>query len=109
MASVEGHIHVINRLLLDSRIDHVVGYYQVYQVLIQKGDLDMIKCLVKEYKIELSGLNSFAIIVASRHGHLDVVDYLLKDEKIDPATSNNSAIRSGLRERTVTSTSLNDF
>src|SRR5690349_2933275 len=56
------------------------------------GNLEIIKLLLNEKRVDPSADNNDAIRIACMNGYLDIVKLLLDDERVDPSANNNFAI-----------------
>ena len=59
----------------------------------EHGYVDMVKILLKDYRVDPSNDDNYAIRRASLNGHHEVVKLLLEDERVDPSAYNNEVIR----------------
>ena len=66
---------------------------QDFIIYCKSGDIDKVKELLKDPRVDPSCRNNWAIRLSSEFGHLDVVRELLKDSRVDPSDRNNYAIR----------------
>ena len=57
------------------------------------GNLEVVKMLLKDPRIDPSAYNKEAIRVALRNERLEVVKLLLQDPRVDPSAKDNEAIR----------------
>ena len=92
MASCNGHLLVVNRLLQDPRVDptgldnFAIIYSSSY------GKLSVVERLLQDPRVDPSYSQNQAIRMASYYGHLSVVERLLQDPRVDPSDKNNWAI-----------------
>jgi len=56
------------------------------------GDLQYVKELIQDLRVDPSVKDNRAICVSAQHGHVEVVRLLLKDSRVDPSTRYNYAI-----------------
>jgi len=56
-------------------------------------DIEIIKTLLKDNRVDPSDRDNYAIKVASTNGHTETVKLLLQDDRVDPSDNNNMAIR----------------
>jgi len=61
------------------------------------GQLEAVRHLMKDPRINVAVDNNWPIIVASENGHLAVVQELLKDPRVDPSTHENTAFNWAIR------------
>ena len=61
------------------------------------GDIDKVRLLLNDKRVEPAADNNHAIRGASYYGYLEVVRLLLNDIRVDPAANNNYAIRMASR------------
>ena len=60
---------------------------------IENGQLEVVKALLEDKRVDPSDDKNLAIQRASSCGHLEVVKALRKDKRVDPSDDNNLAIR----------------
>jgi len=60
---------------------------------IENNDINNIKSLLNDKRIDPSDENNLAFILASDKGHFDIVKLLLKDKRVNPSDRNNWAIQ----------------
>ena len=60
---------------------------------IRKNDINLVKTLLTDPRVDPAAGNNYAIKVASDYGHTEVVRLLLNDPRVNPAADNNFAIR----------------
>ena len=65
---------------------------------IKNNDINNVKSLLNDKRIDPSYDNNFAIQLASQNGHIDIVKLLLKDKRVDPSHDNNYIIRFAYNE-----------
>lgn len=63
------------------------------------GNLDAVRALLRDPRVDPSANDNAAIGLASRGGHLEVVKELLKDPRVNPSTKDNYAIKKALKYR----------
>ncbi len=57
----------------------------------ENGNLEVVKLLLKDKRVDPSVQNNSAIVWASQYGHLEVM-LLLADKRVNPSDKNNDAI-----------------
>ena len=90
VAIKNGHVNIVERLLNDERISITGNNLYIFQALIARNQLDMIKILLPRVPPEFS---NFALKEACRLGRLKMVELLLQDPRVDPSARSNRAIR----------------
>jgi surface antigen len=93
IASLNGHLEVVVRLLQDGRVDPSALNNDAFGCASEKGHLAVVDRLLQDGRVDPSADNNYAIRWASRNGHIAVVNRLLQDERVDPSADNNYAIR----------------
>eukprot|EP01118_Nematostelium_gracile_P008216 TRINITY_DN2720_c0_g1_i1.p1 TRINITY_DN2720_c0_g1~~TRINITY_DN2720_c0_g1_i1.p1 ORF type:complete len:145 (-),score=32.13 TRINITY_DN2720_c0_g1_i1:19-453(-) len=93
MASANGLLEVVNRLLEDDRVDVNGAFDDRYQttpliVAISNGHLHIVDRLLKHPKIDPSAHNDYAIRCARLHGFDAIVERLSQDTRVDTNASN---------------------
>tara|TARA_B100000073_G_scaffold341533_1_gene343062 strand:- start:1311 stop:1730 length:420 start_codon:yes stop_codon:yes gene_type:complete len=61
---------------------------------IKKNDIENVKLLLKNKKVDVSDEDNLAIELASTSGHFDIVKLLLDDKRVDPTDNRNWTIQS---------------
>jgi len=92
VASENGHLAVVNRLLADERVDPSADNNFAIRWASENGHLAVVNRLLQDERVDPSALDNNAIQWASHNGHLAVVERLLADERVDPSADNNYAI-----------------
>ena len=59
---------------------------------IEKNDINNVKLLLKDKRVNPSDRNNWAIQLASQNGYFDIFKLLLEDNRVDPSDKNNCAI-----------------
>ena len=93
LASENGHLAVVERLLQDARVDPSANDNEAIQMASVKGNLPVVERLLQDARVDPSTAGNRAIKVASRFGKLAVVDRLLQDVRVDPSADDNVAIK----------------
>ena len=57
------------------------------------GQVDVVKLLLHDSRVDPSADNNYAIRTASFNGHAEVVQLLLQDPRVDPSDRENDAIQ----------------
>jgi hypothetical protein len=60
---------------------------------IKVNDINTVKLLLKDSRVDPSDSNNSAIKISSRRGYLDIVNLLLYDTRVNPSNEDNYAIR----------------
>lgn len=60
---------------------------------IKANNIDVVKSLLADSRVDPAARDNFAIRWASENGHVDVVKLLLADGRVDPAADDNYARR----------------
>jgi hypothetical protein len=85
MASENGHLAVVERLLQDPRVDPSALDNGAIQMASYGGHLAVVERLLQDPRVDPSDSgNNWAIQHASEGGHLAVVERLLQDSRVDP-------------------------
>ena len=58
----------------------------------RNGNIEIIKFLIEDSRVDPSVRDNLSIIWASINGHLEVVKLLLQDPRVDPSARNNESI-----------------
>ncbi len=82
LASLYGHIAIVNRLLQDNRVDPGDGDNYAIIIASQKGYLTVVNRLLQDKRVNPTDLNNAAISEANHNGHLEIVKILLKDRRV---------------------------
>ena len=56
---------------------------------IEKNDINNVKLLLNDKRVNPSDRNNWAIILASKDGYFDIVKLLLEDKRVDPSDHSN--------------------
>lgn len=95
LAAKRSQYQVVKILLTDGRADPRTPIYnnqKVRKFLFEKGDVEMIKILILDERIELSAQYNILIVCACLYGLLEIVNILLEDPKVDPSAERNKPI-----------------
>ncbi len=91
-----GHHQVVNRLLLDERVDPAADDNYAIRYAAENGHLQVVNRLLQDERVDPAAQDNDAICCAARYGHLQVVNRLLLDDRVDPTAQDNFAICSAL-------------
>jgi ankyrin repeat protein len=72
---------------LNERLESAIRFASGY------GNVEVVKLLLNDPRVDPSAHDNYAIRWASRNGHVEVVKLLLNDPRVDPSADNNCAIR----------------
>jgi surface antigen len=97
VGAVYGHLAVVERLLLDSRVDPSDRNNLAILRAAENGHLAVVERLLQDQRVDPSAENNLAVLRAAHNGHLAVVERLLQDKRVDPSAENNLAVRSAAR------------
>ena len=86
-------IHVVKRLLLDTRIEAAPVDQQPLMEALDLCYFSIALVLLENKRVDPSVRNNYAIIRASEMNHLETVNTLLMDSRVDPSDRQNMAIR----------------
>lgn len=64
-----------------------------FYTFIKENDIENVKLLLKNKKIDVSAEDNWAIELASTSGHFDIVKLLLDDKRVDPTDNRNWTIQ----------------
>ena len=92
LASENGCLDVVNRLLEDPRVDPSDKSNESIRLASAKGHLGVVNRLLEDPRVDPSDVRNFAIRLGVKNGHLVVVNRLLEDPRVDPSAKNNFAI-----------------
>ena len=92
LASENGHLSVVDRLLQDARVDPSAQDNAAIREASDSGHLPVVDRLLQDARVDPSARDNYAIQIASACGHIAVVDRLLQDARVDPSAKNNLAI-----------------
>ena len=70
-------------------MDTQTQFYEAIQI----NDIQNVKSLLKDKRVDPSYRNNSSIQFASENGHFNIVKLLLKDKRVDPSDNNNWAIK----------------
>lgn len=65
-----------------------------FYTFIKENDIENVKSLLKNKKVDVSAEDNWAIELASTSGHFDIVKLLLDDKRVDPTDNRNWTIQS---------------
>lgn len=82
MASCYGHIRVVEKLLLDQRVDPSDLYNDAICRASEGGRIMVVEKLLLDPRVDPSDSDNYAIRMASSNGHSDVVNRLLMDPRV---------------------------
>jgi ankyrin repeat protein len=91
-ASRNGHVAIVELLLLDPRVDPASDYDVAIRYASFGGHENVVKLLLADPRVDPAAQNNSAIRNASSIGCVSVVKLLLADPRVDPAAQNNVAI-----------------
>ena len=97
IASENGSLSVVEKLLMDPRVNPSYRRNDAIIMASEYGHLDVVDRLLKDPRVDPSDLQNEAIGIASQNGHLSVVERLLKDPRVNPSDDDNFAIRAASR------------
>ncbi len=98
----KGWFHFINKFLTqDTTFDpstehcsrHAIGHASKF------GNVDIVKLLLQDKRVDPSVDDNYAIIKASKYGRIDIVNLLLQDKRVDPSAQENEAFLSAILQR----------
>ena len=87
VASYNGHLEVVNRLLEDPRVDPSAHCNEAIRAASKRGHLGVVSRLLEDPRVDPLAQNYEAIQIASYGGHLGVVSRLLEDRRVNPIVS----------------------
>lgn len=93
LASENGHIKVVERLLQDERVNPADNRNEAIELASKNGHIEVVERLLQDERVNPADNNNAAIRLASEEGHVKVVERLLQDKRVNPAANNNVAIR----------------
>ena len=93
VASVNGHLSLVDRLLQDARVDPSANDNFAINQASENDHLPVVNRLLQDARVNPSACKNRAIKSASRFGHLYIVDRLLQDARVDPTKDSNYAIQ----------------
>jgi ankyrin repeat protein len=86
VASRDGHVAIVDRLLQDKKITDLSSYNNfAIRVACHCGHVAVVDRLL-QYGVDPSSSRNTALLIASENGHVDVVDRLLQDRRVDPCS-----------------------
>jgi hypothetical protein len=91
-AARNGHLSVVERLLLDERVDPSAYDNDAIGVAAGGGHLAVVERLLQDKRVDPSANYNNAVQGAAVRGHLAVVERLLQDQRVNPAAKNNYAV-----------------
>src|SRR3989304_5945772 len=65
---------------------------ELFKCACKYDQIEVVKLLLQDPKVDPSDQNNYAIRLASRKGHVEVVKLLLQDSRVNPSDHNNEAI-----------------
>ena len=83
------HVSLLKVLLLNKKIN----LDRCLEIASDDGQLEMVKILLKDPRVDPSDDNNNSIRRASKNGHLEIVKLLLQDPRVDPSDGNNYSIK----------------
>ena len=93
VASSNGHLPVVDRLLQDERVDPSDLNNRAIILASENGHLRVVDRLLQDERVDPSDSDNLSIRRANEIGNLPVVERLLQDERIDPTDFNNRLIK----------------
>ncbi len=108
MASVMGHIDIVNLLFQDKRVNPCAQNNSALLYSCFVGSFEVVKKLLQDSRVDPSRVDPSGylyfididpIAYASMGGQIDVVKLLLQDKRIDPSNHNNFAITMARRNK----------
>ena len=98
LASKNGHLDVVCRLLQDPRVDPSARNNYALKNAIKNGHLDVVFRLLEDQRIDPSAYDNEAIVLAvsAKKNRLEIVTRLLQDSRVDPSANCNKALRVAL-------------
>jgi hypothetical protein len=83
LASQNGHLSVVDRLLQDERVDPAARDNYAIGRASESGHLSVVDRLLQDERVDPAADDNFSIREASQDGHLSVVDRLLQHPGVD--------------------------
>ena len=97
LASIEGNIKIIKKILEDPRIDPSMHNNCALRMASENGHLEVVDRLLKDERVDPRSDSHYAIRYASKNGHVKVVDRLMKDSRTDAWEHNNDALNLAMK------------
>jgi Ankyrin repeats (3 copies) len=92
-AAENGHLTIVERLLLDERVDPSDWRNYAVRWAARNGHLAVVERLLLDPRVDPSANNSEAVRWTALNGHLAIVERLLLDSRVDPSDNDNEAVR----------------
>lgn len=86
------YINII-KLLLKYGADPTYDWNILIITFCIKGNIELVKLLLENSRVDPSIYNNYCIMMASERGHTEIVKILLKDNRVNPAIKNNYPIK----------------
>jgi hypothetical protein len=88
--ALENNINKVKKFLIRKKIKTKTIQSALY-ASIQYGNLEIVKLLLNDERVEANHKNNRNLIVAVDNGHIDIVSLLLNDKSVDPSDQDNEA------------------
>ena len=88
VASENGHLPVVNRLLQDERVNPAASANYAIRVASKRGYLPVVEMLLQDARVDPATGDNWAIRAAFENNRLPVVERLLQDERVSSTLTN---------------------
>jgi Ankyrin repeats (3 copies) len=93
IASLRGHLQVVDRLLSDKRVGQPrASVFSPIGLAAREGHLRVVSRLLQDQRFDPSLGNNRALRDAAYRGHRGIVRLLMQDERVNPADCDNIAV-----------------
>ena len=92
MAAEFGHLHILERLLKDPRVDPSANDNFTIRKASINGHLPILERLLQDPRVDPSAADNLPLRGGCMRGHLHIVERLLQDSRVDPSANDNLAI-----------------
>ena len=92
-AVIDGNLALVDRLLLDPRVDPSAEDNRALRGASLHGHLSVVDRLLQDPRVDPSAEDNHAIQLASKNGYIEIVKRLWRDPRVDPSAQNNHALQ----------------
>jgi hypothetical protein len=90
-AAANGHVHVIQAMLMDRRVDPAVGGAALCAAA-ARGHTAVVAALLADGRVNPAANDGYALTLAAKWGHAEIVAALLADGRVNPAANDSYAL-----------------
>lgn len=73
----------------------------IFNKAVEKVELDIVKILLNDTRIDVGSITNLALINASKMGHIEMIKLLMTNSRVDPSANNNTAFHEACRHNKI--------